>query len=535
MVRAARQQTLKQKLRMWYAVLILVLGLSVVLAYFFTTQRQAREVAHRELGNQLTLQAMMIENWLRERMSDIRQMSETQAVQKLQKDGIRRNFESFIRQQHEFERLVFVNKNGEMELDTSSTSGALVADREYFKAAQQGNSYMSDVMIGRLSGKPILAFSYPTYDEHGSWSGLIFGSVRLPTLQHVIHTLDNDNAEFYVLDWQGTLITAPEDLQLDPQQNVKIDTEIVERARGGISSGASYLNYRNERVYGEYRLVGGGRWIIIGEIGRHDLFANIYNTMFVVSAIIVIFLIVSYSGIKILTRRIERPLALLLEGTKHLKEGGFDYRIEASSFRQAPVELRELCDTFNLMSGKLESNVRLLEEYALLDPLTGLHNRRYMMQTGGQLLLGALASGKTCTVLMVDIDYFKQVNDTYGHLMGDLVLRYIATRIREACGSGDIAVRYGGEEFMVLSLQSDEEHGRTLAEKLRTSVASIPFEEQGLRIPLTLSIGGVTKREAVEDGDGTEILWKLIRVGDQALYDAKRSGRNRVAWRAAHE
>jgi len=177
---------------------------------------------------------------------------------------------------------------------------------------------------------------------------------------------------------------------------------------------------------------------------------------------------------------------------------------------------------------RLRDNVQMSIEMAIIDPLTGLHNRRYMESHVGALVEQALSRGKPLTVLVLDIDYFKSVNDTYGHDAGDDVLREFAVRIRKSIRGIDLACRHGGEEFVVVMPETDLAVATMVAERLRRRIASEPFQiEGGARtIEVTISIGIA----ALSTADSAA---SVLKRADQALYRAKRDGRNRVVPDAA--
>jgi two-component system cell cycle response regulator len=147
----------------------------------------------------------------------------------------------------------------------------------------------------------------------------------------------------------------------------------------------------------------------------------------------------------------------------------------------------------------------------------------------GTLVDQAAARGKPITVLVLDIDYFKSVNDSHGHDAGDDVLREFALRIRKAIRNIDLACRYGGEEFVIVMPETDMAVATIVAERLRRRVASEPFMiQQGARhLEVTISIG-IAGLSGVTDNAAT-----ILKRADQALYRAKRDGRNRVVPDAA--
>ena len=178
---------------------------------------------------------------------------------------------------------------------------------------------------------------------------------------------------------------------------------------------------------------------------------------------------------------------------------------------------------------RLRDNVQMSIELAITDGLTGLYNRRYMETHLGTLVDQSAARGRPITVLVLDIDYFKAINDTHGHDAGDDVLREFALRIRKATRNIDLACRYGGEEFVIVMPETDMAVATTVAERLRRRIASEPFAiENGMRdIEVTISIGIATLSGVTDDAA------TILKRADKALYRAKRDGRNRVVPDAA--
>jgi len=172
----------------------------------------------------------------------------------------------------------------------------------------------------------------------------------------------------------------------------------------------------------------------------------------------------------------------------------------------------------------LRANYERNMALALTDELTGLHNRRYMEAHLGGLLRRALQSGRPLTLLVVDIDLFKNVNDTYGHLAGDDVLRAVANRLQRNLRPFDTVARWGGEEFLVAMPDADRKIGLMVAERLRAKVAENPIElaEQPNGVPITISVGVASAEKPGED------LASLMKAADEALYRAKQNGRNRI-------
>ena len=176
------------------------------------------------------------------------------------------------------------------------------------------------------------------------------------------------------------------------------------------------------------------------------------------------------------------------------------------------------------LRNRLEESI----EASVIDSLTGLHNRRYMENHLSTLVDEARHSGRSLSVLLADIDHFKLVNDTYGHDVGDAVLKEFSARFRRNTRGIDLACRFGGEEFLVIMPDTTMARAYQVGERLRVSIASDPFPvKAGIGIHLTASVGLAT----LERADDTPET--VFRRADSALFAAKRRGRNRVAANAA--
>ena len=230
------------------------------------------------------------------------------------------------------------------------------------------------------------------------------------------------------------------------------------------------------------------------------------------------------------------PEDLLIDG------GVVEFRVRAAGF--FPIQLRSVPigvlvvassaaiddETIGLIEQLLPSlglainqalSYHRLQEVAAIDSLTGILNRRFGMERLDQDFARSQRSGDSLGLLMIDIDHFKQVNDSYGHHVGDLVLREVAKCIQRTLRRGDALSRYGGEEFMAILPDMAEEAISALGERIRAAVEAIRVYDGGHRIEVTVSIGGCTFPSV-----GCLNPVDLVRCADDALYKAKRSGRN---------
>jgi two-component system cell cycle response regulator len=239
------------------------------------------------------------------------------------------------------------------------------------------------------------------------------------------------------------------------------------------------------------------------------------------------------SQVRSLDRTRHMPIIILVEpGDNARLLRGMD--IGVNDYLMRPIDRHELLarirtqikrKRFNdYLRNRLEESVEL----AIIDPLTGLHNRRYLENHLRTLVEGAIRSGRPVSVLMADIDHFKRVNDTHGHDGGDIILKEFAARLKCNTRGIDLACRLGGEEFVVIMPETDMVRALQVAERTRAMIASEPFQlRPELKLRVTASVGLATL-ESVEDTPET-----ILKRADNALYAAKRRGRNRVAADAA--
>jgi len=181
------------------------------------------------------------------------------------------------------------------------------------------------------------------------------------------------------------------------------------------------------------------------------------------------------------------------------------------------VYLREaspVLETKRLMETLREANLR--------DPMTGLNNRRFLEEYVETLISNVQRKKSHLSILMLDLDYFKMVNDTYGHDAGDAVLKSLAKVLKQSVRASDMVIRYGGEEFLIILQDADGSKADATAEKIRLAVENIKTQVAGVVIQKTISIG-------ISDFPGdSDTFWQAVKYADVALYQAKETGRNRV-------
>ncbi|OGH57194.1 MAG: hypothetical protein A3G34_09135 [Candidatus Lindowbacteria bacterium RIFCSPLOWO2_12_FULL_62_27] len=196
----------------------------------------------------------------------------------------------------------------------------------------------------------------------------------------------------------------------------------------------------------------------------------------------------------------------------------------------SPPDVKLLAVTADLLGLAVQNSVlyEQVNQMAITDRLTGLYVLWYFKDRLKDEVHRSMRSGRPLTLLMMDLDHFKQVNDTYGHLAGDTVLRDVAGRIKSVLRDGDLVARYGGEEISAILPETAASDAARVAERIRGAVGKTPVKLETTALAVTISIGVNDLSQTVQSDDPSLTADRLIKSADEALYCAKHAGRNCV-------
>ena len=291
-------------------------------------------------------------------------------------------------------------------------------------------------------------------------------------------------------------------------------TELLFASEG---SPVNYTDRNGNEVIGTLERVPRLEWAVVAEITAEEAYAQVVQlrdvTALLVMGLLVVVGFIAY-GLGLL---IVRPLDRLTTGAAEVAAG--DLAVDLPVGRG---EVGYLTEVFNGMVERLREGREKLEQLAVTDPLTGISNRRHLMETLKNETSRASRSETTFAILLVDVDHFKKFNDTHGHLAGDEALKAVADVLKEAMRQVDFVARYGGEEFLVLLPDTGIDGAVRAAERIRERLAKRILAVREQSVTVTLSTGVA---EFPTDGNSPE---SLIASADTALYQAKRRGRDRV-------
>lgn len=482
--------------------------------------------AHQHIGATLAFQKRLIDDWFHEYADDMDFLSQQEVVRQRDYNATTELFLEFKATHPEMDAIVYVNQQGLTEVDPGSTPGIDVSDRSYFLAAKQGKSHISDVLVGRDSGKALVIISAPVRDMAGGFGGVVFTVLSINALERVLGDLrPGPQGETFLVGDEGVLLTNTADLG-ELTRFDRLGEQPLASVIRSAELGEPYTSIQGDRtVVGATTQVKGGNWRIISEVPLDTVLSDVagYTRLFGLACLVALLIVAPISWL--LVHTMVKPLRLLAWYSRDVREGWVEGACPYLG-RAAPKEILDLQGAFCSMVSKLEENTKEMRRIAVTDQLTGLANRRKLEDEGARLVDASSRAGAHCSALLIDIDHFKQVNDTYGHAVGDQALAHIADLIRECCRGSDLPARYGGEEFAVIAPNADAAKARVLAERIRATVEQSPMDNDGMPLNLTVSVGVAEYSD--KPSQGLTPLEDVLGKADSALYTAKESGRNRV-------
>jgi len=413
-------------------------------------------------------------------------------------------------------------------------------DRLYVTLTRKtGKFSIGEYQVGRVTKLPGINLGYPLTDEAGKVAGVAFVGVDLNSL--------NTMAAVTPLPSHGILTVVDRDglvLARKPASAARIGQKLRNPdvlAALNSSTGEGEFRARGtdgvDRLFAHDIVVKNPQGpvpirilvslplnVVFGEANR----AFVRNIAGILIATLLL-LVAAWYGAEIFVLRKTRAL---LAASSRVRAGDLSAR---TGLRYDGEELSQVGEAFDEMTRALQQRdtelkraVHDLKEQAITDSLTGLLNRRYLREYLPRELTRARRGGTSLAVFMVDLDYFKRINDSFGHDAGDLVLKELGTLLKNQIRTSDVACRFGGEEFALVMPDASLEGARQKADAIRVAVSELDLRYNGKPVGrITASLGIALFPNHAADADA------LMRIADEALYHAKGAGRNRVVVGAA--
>lgn len=561
------QGKLKKVLLTW----LLIISVIPSAITFFIYQNTANNTIAGNVIQHLELfsneKEQFINYWFTEKQNFIRYLAKSPAIDTADLNRIQDFLEYSIQYSDEYIVLAYVDSKGFIRAGTGGKD-VDVRDRPYFNEGVKGRESISDILTGRLSGEPTIIISSPIM-KNGKFNGLVVGSVPLSTITKIMesHRI-GATGETILIDKQGLMLTESRFtnelidkgiIKARTALNLELDSPLSQAARQGKPGSGEFIDYRGEKVFAYFHWLPDRQWALIAKQDKKEAMEaggqkGVRLALATGGSSILLFLILG----TLLAGKLADSVKLVAQAAEEIAAGKLDKKIDVNS----SYEVRLLAASFNKMSASLSKSYEKLNAYneemvaaneeliatneelsitnlaleksSMTDQLTGLYNRHFLVDRATREFERALAGNYPISVIVLDIDNFKNVNDTHGHKVGDQVLQQLAEILLEQTRPGDVVARYGGEEFLVMLPNSSLEVGIEVAERLRLKVESNKFKTNNGEINTTISLG-VSRFTGESQFAPEELMDKIFIAADLCLYQAKNNGRNQVAGEACGE
>lgn len=375
-------------------------------------------------------------------------------------------------------------------------------------------AYISQPYITETTHRLIMFMSQPLFDAQGLYIGVVGGTIYLleDNMFNMIfgnNEVDESGSYYYVVDSGGHLLYHPDKSRIGEDIS---NNEVVQQLMKGKSGEREIINKKGGNMLAGYAIVPSSGWGIVAvspvSVMHKQLVSHLLRTLWYTLlpfAFLLIFVIV-------VARKLASPFVYLADLVSKIGKKPIIIPAERPHWnREADLLTKTV---FSALS-EMQKQTDRLTRHAMTDPLTGLTNRRSLELTMAEWI----AAEVPFSLIVMDVDKFKFVNDTYGHLTGDEVLKHVAGIIVSSVRPGDVSCRYGGEEFVILLSRTQVEDAYVVAERIRRTLET---SEAPTTLPITVSQGIAHYPAHGKDGE------TLMNQADQALYYAKNTGRNRT-------
>ncbi len=530
LLRALRLDSIRSQMVLFGIIATLIPSFTTAWISYVQNKRSLTEKITGELQSVSAQTAREMDLWVKERLYELRVFASSyevsENVDRMSRAGADRaaarlnDYLHSVRDRFtDYQELRVLRPEGAVVATTARTAAPVHLAANWATVIRRDNAVMGDAYWDSTLATGVVVFAVPIYQTGRRFVGALTAKVDLAAVHHLLRRFASGaTARVYLITTDGGGLVGSEAQPVELMQH-RLDAAIVARLLAREGSPIEFAGFDREPVVATAKRVPQLDWAVLVQVPAAEAFRQI-TRLRNVSATIVAGLLV---GVGLLAYffglLITRPLDRLRQGAAGVAGGDLNVDLPV----RGSGELRYVTEVFNNMVTRLREGRRELERLSITDDLTTLYNRRYLMDALANEVRRSRRLKHPFTLLMLDVDHFKEYNDSHGHLAGDAALAHIATILREVTRDVDCAARYGGEEFVVLLPETEAAGATETAQRIQGRLAR--HDVVGRK--LTLSVGVA---QFPEDGDGAE---ELLASADAALYQAKREGRNRVL-RAVH-
>ena len=417
----------------------------------------------------------------------------------------------------DYNELLVIDRQGQRLATSAEHPGDVHLPPGWLDRVAADQAVIGEAYWDEQLGQPLMTVAVPVTAADRTFVGALVANVNYRTVLTILLVFaPGESGNLYVIAPDGTAIVSS-GADARPIAERKLTSATTELLFASEGSPVTYADRDGNEVIGALKRVPRLDWAVVAEIPAKEAYAQVEQlrdvTALLVTGLLVVVGFIAYR----LGLLIVRPLDRLTAGAAEVAAGDL-----AVDLPVGKGEVGYLTEVFNGMVDRLREGRQQLEHLVVTDPLTGISNRRHLMETLESEMRRASRSKTPLAILMADVDRFKKFNDTHGHIAGDEALKAIAEVLQEATRGIDRVARYGGEEFLVVLPETGMDGAVRAAERIheRLDQRSVAVGEQSVTVTLSTGVA-----EFPTDGDSPE---SLIASADAALYQAKRDGRNRV-------
>jgi diguanylate cyclase (GGDEF)-like protein len=546
--KAAGLQSIKTRILVFTLVATIIPAVTLGSLSYLQNTRFLNEKIEQGLRDIAAQTARELDLWIKERLYDVRVFSSSYIVSEnlltilgnhgaqLENQAALRTLEDYlesVRQKFsDYRELMILDLKGNLLATSADDGGPPNLPSKWKEKVLRKKPVVGEVYYDPQLGTRVMLIADPILAANNELLGVLAAKLAAKSIDHVLAAGPaNETDALFMVARDGRLMASSR--QIHPGTPVLTAERLpLDKLFRYPSLPRTYGGHDASTVIGTLQIVPSLQWGIVAEMNRQKAFARVDRLQKMTLAIVLILLAVLGFAAYLLGLTIVRPLQRLSDGAAQVAGGNLEVDLPVHSqsevgfltqvFNHMVARLRHSRAEVNSANQMLKEKNRALHQLAITDDLTGLNNRKHLMETLSSEVIRSGRHQHPFTLLIIDIDHFKQVNDNHGHQKGDEVLCRLAKVFRETIRDCDYVARYGGEEFIVLLTEIEPSTSMAAADRIRTRAAQETFHSGEESISVTVSIGAAF---FPDDGDNPQ---RLIQAADQALYTAKETGRNNV-------
>lgn len=527
-LRALGAESIKRKFLVFAALATIIPSLSTAVLSYVQNRRALTQKIAETLRAASSQGAREVDLWMKERLYEVRVFASSYEVSenldRARRGGpavaVRRlrDYLSSVNDRFvDYEELIVVARDAAaVASSAASSAGAVQLPPDWVAQARSRDAIVGRVYWDSTLGKPLMTLGVPISTTDGRFLGALAAKLDLTPVAASLATFAAEpSGVLYLVTGGGELVVSStgSDRALMSQ---RIGTRTLERLTREQRGSVDYANHQGRDVLGSLAPIRRLDWAVLAEIPADEAYAQIARLRTLTFVTVLALLVVIGGLAYLLGLTVVLPLDRLARGARQVAGGDLAVALPVVGGGEAAY----VTEVFNDMVTRLKQGREELERLSRTDGLTGLPNRRHLMETLEKEARRATRNALPFTLLMIDVDHFKRYNDAFGHLAGDDVLKRLAGVLLAVVRTADYAARYGGEEFTVVLPETPLDGALEVAERIRERMAEEAFGTNGSKVTLSIGLG-----EFPTDGATPEAV---IAGADSALYRAKEHGRNCV-------